>query len=179
MLWLAIAILVLFLVVLLRSHKNPESNADAPALSQHFEIPITCKVTFKEGPGPILNPEREGNREVGQRESQIRQSGSICKVAGVSFTNPDGTERHEVVDHCHPWDMLKLVPEPKNRFDHNAIAVKRLDDSQLGYLGRRLARRCSRMGKRRRAVGSDGHGCYGHFPPIRIRRMASISFFYD
>ena len=35
--------------------------------------------------------------------------------------------------------MEKPGPEPKNRFDHNAIAVKRIDDSQLGYLGMRLA----------------------------------------
>jgi len=35
--------------------------------------------------------------------------------------------------------MLRLVPEPTNRFDHNAIEVVRLNGDQVGYLNRRLA----------------------------------------
>jgi hypothetical protein len=40
---------------------------------------------------------------------------------------------------CEPMEVLRLELDPNNPVDPNAIAVKRVDGSQLGYLESRIA----------------------------------------
>jgi hypothetical protein len=95
-------------------------------------------VTFYH-PTPHVRTEDDEKLEKWVRENPAYDEWIYSKVAGVSFANRDGVERQDVVEHCKPGEMLKLIPEPKNRFDHNAVAVVRQNGEQLGYLNRRLA----------------------------------------
>jgi HIRAN domain-containing protein len=61
------------------------------------------------------------------------------KVAGVIHVNRDGTSRQEILKRCESREPLRLVPEPDNPVDRDAIAVLRTNGEQLGYLDRRLA----------------------------------------
>jgi hypothetical protein len=75
---------------------------------------------------------------------------TICtKVRGVSFNNPDGTSRQDVIRSlCHPGDALLLTREPGNPVDRNAIGVIRVSRGPdgkaaftelLGYLSKEIA----------------------------------------
>jgi hypothetical protein len=61
------------------------------------------------------------------------------KIAGASSHNADGTSRPSIIKKCEPMELLRLEVEPNNPDDPKAIAVKRVDGSQLGYLERRVA----------------------------------------
>jgi hypothetical protein len=61
------------------------------------------------------------------------------KIAGASFPNPDGSSRPSIIKKCEPMEVLRLELDPNNPVDPNAIAVKRVDGSQLGYLESRVA----------------------------------------
>ena len=61
------------------------------------------------------------------------------KVVGVTFDN-----RQQVIEKVKKGDKLKLVPEPTNAFDPNAISVewvgnKEWAGSSIGYIARGLA----------------------------------------
>ena len=61
-------------------------------------------------------------------------------VAGVTFRNPDGTPRQEIIRDCSQGEWLELIREPDNRHDSNAIAVRRRKSGeQLGYISSDLA----------------------------------------
>jgi len=62
-----------------------------------------------------------------------------AKIAGASFANADGSSWPSIIKKCEPMELLRLELEPDNPADPNAIAVKRVDGSQLGYLERRVA----------------------------------------
>jgi hypothetical protein len=78
-----------------------------------------------------------------QVESAIAQSNRIrhffTKVAGVSHKNRDGTRRQRILANCIPLEQLVLIHEDENPFDPNAIAVKRQNGEQIGYLRAELA----------------------------------------
>lgn len=61
------------------------------------------------------------------------------KIAGASSPNADGSSRPSIIKKCEPMEVLRLELEPNNPGDPNAIAVKRVDGSQLGYLEIRVA----------------------------------------
>jgi hypothetical protein len=61
------------------------------------------------------------------------------KIAGASFQNADGSSRPSIIKKCEPMELLHLELDPDNPADPNAIAVKRVDGSQLGYLEGRVA----------------------------------------
>lgn len=63
----------------------------------------------------------------------------FTKIAGASFPNRDGSRRPPIIEKCDPMEQLRLEPEPDNPADPQAIAVKRVNGSQLGYLERRVA----------------------------------------
>ena len=50
------------------------------------------------------------------------------KVAGVTHENEDGTSRQKILQRCEARELLRLVPEPHNPVDPNAIAVLRKAD---------------------------------------------------
>lgn len=77
--------------------------------------------------------------------------GSIhSKIRGVTFENPDGINRQQIISQCcHRGDALYLIREPNNPEGFNAIQVRRVVYSavpdkprlgeQLGYVSHELA----------------------------------------
>ena len=61
------------------------------------------------------------------------------KIAGASDMNADGSRRRAAIKKCEPMELLRLELEPNHPIDPWAVAVKRVDGSQLGYLERRVA----------------------------------------
>ncbi len=57
-----------------------------------------------------------------------------ARIAGASSPNADGSSRPSIIKKCEPMEILRLELEPNNAADPNAIAVKRVDGTQLGYL---------------------------------------------
>jgi len=71
-------------------------------------------------------------------------------LAGVTHVNADGTSRQDLLAECRAGEVAELRREPDNPHDRWAVAVHRLDGSQLGYLpagDRRLASHLDRGGK--------------------------------
>jgi len=72
------------------------------------------------------------------------------KIRGVSFSNPNGASRQEIIrQFCRVGDALLLMREPANPVDSNAVAVIRIcrgTDGKtefgdlLGHLSREIAR---------------------------------------
>ena len=62
-----------------------------------------------------------------------------ARIAGVSSPNADGSSRRSIITKCEPMEILRLELDPGNPADPNAIAVKRVDGTQLGYLERGAA----------------------------------------
>src|SRR6266853_4273246 len=65
----------------------------------------------------------------------------FCQVKGVTHDNDDGTSRSEAIKLCSVGDSVKLVPDPQNEHDRNAIRVLRLNGQQIGYISARQAAR--------------------------------------
>lgn len=59
-------------------------------------------------------------------------------VRGESFKNPDGTDRQAIIANCREGDSARLVREPKNRYDSNAIAVH-VAGGQIGNIAKEKA----------------------------------------
>jgi hypothetical protein len=62
-----------------------------------------------------------------------------ARIAGASSPNADGSSRPSIIIKCEPMEVLRLELEPNNPANPNAIAVKRVDGTQLGYLERGAA----------------------------------------
>jgi len=65
----------------------------------------------------------------------------FCLVKGVTHRNSDGSSRSDAMKLCSIGDTVKLVPEPWNEHDRNAIAVVLLTGQQIGYISARQAAR--------------------------------------
>ncbi len=65
----------------------------------------------------------------------------FCEVKGVTHNNDDGTSRIGAQQLCSIGDTVKLVPEPNNEQDRNAIRVLLQTGQQLGYISARQAAR--------------------------------------
>jgi len=55
-------------------------------------------------------------------------------VAGVTYENPDGSDRQEILEDCRSGEKLLLIREPNNEYDRNAIRVCRISREQIGYI---------------------------------------------
>jgi hypothetical protein len=60
-------------------------------------------------------------------------------VVGADHPNKRGPGRRFEIELCHPGELVRLIPEPKNPADPRAIAVFSVRGVQLGYL---TAERC-------------------------------------
>ncbi len=82
--------------------------------------------------------------------SSDREKAFYTKVAGASHQNDDGSSRTQIIKKCKEFECLNLIWEQDNKFDSNAVAVRRVPSGeQLGYLETRLAGEVVReMGKR-------------------------------
>jgi HIRAN domain len=61
------------------------------------------------------------------------------KVAGASDLTAEGSRRRAAIKKCEPMELLRLEVDPNHPINLQAIAVNRVDGSQLGYLERRVA----------------------------------------
>lgn len=85
------------------------------------------------------------------------------KIAGVSFSNEDGTSRQKLINaHCRPGMPLGLQREPNNTYDRNAVSVWIWARSflffskafQIGYLNSDIAQEiATHMDRGGRAAG--------------------------
>jgi len=65
----------------------------------------------------------------------------VTHVAGVSFRNKDRHSRQKIIrDSCYVGQWVKLVPEPENKHDHDAIAVYLSSGEKIGYFNWNVAR---------------------------------------
>jgi hypothetical protein len=65
----------------------------------------------------------------------------FCEVKAVTHNNDDGTSRIAAQQLCSIGDPVKLVPEPNNEHDRNAIRVLLQTGQQIGYISARQAAR--------------------------------------
>ena len=83
-----------------------------------------------------------------ERAREVQGQWFDGKVAGMTWSNPDGSSRQEIARTLLPCDELMLVAEPDNPYDANAVAVFTADGAQVGYLEARLARELTLRWKR-------------------------------
>lgn len=90
-------------------------------------------------------------------------------VGGIDFPNADGSNRRSEAMMTLPGETVELIPEPKNKYDSNAIAVMSPRGVQLGYIN---AERAPYIGGRM-ARGEDAdaifQGLDGGSAFIRVR----------
>lgn len=55
-------------------------------------------------------------------------------IVGIDFPNKSGPARRFGIELLERGDPVELVPEPKNPYDENAVAVFSVEGVQLGYL---------------------------------------------
>lgn len=65
----------------------------------------------------------------------------FCQVKGITYNNDDGTSRLEAIKQCSIGDAVKLVSDPQNPHDKNAIRVLLASGQQIGYISARQAAR--------------------------------------
>lgn len=55
------------------------------------------------------------------------------QVHGITHRNSDRSSRQKIISDCYRGEVLRLIPEPDNRYDDCAIKVCRENGQQLGY----------------------------------------------
>lgn len=63
-------------------------------------------------------------------------------LSGVTFTNPDGSSRREIISRMTDRDTVKFERDPYNPYDSNAVKVIVMQDGQwkqIGFLEKALA----------------------------------------
>ena len=106
----------------------------------------TRALTLTDG-GHWLCRSRSQKARNGVTMRQLRHEGTgfpvarhfFSKVVGVTHLNRDGSDRQAIVADCQFFEALDLVHEDDNPADPNAIAVRRNNGDQLGYLSASLA----------------------------------------
>ena len=126
MVWFVIFLLIVIAVLATRTPQKAKP------------IVVTVKATYIYG-----EPWAEPNKEI---EKWVKGNPEYdktywCTVAGVRHANDDGTSRQEAINQCRPPEVLRLVLEPNNPVDPNAVKVMRQNGKQLGYVPKRLAAR--------------------------------------
>lgn len=61
------------------------------------------------------------------------------KVVGVTFQNPDGTNRQEIISKCKVGEHVLLKRDYDNSYDQYAIAVLRKTGEQIGFIDKDVA----------------------------------------
>jgi hypothetical protein len=64
-------------------------------------------------------------------------------IAGVNFSNDDGSSRQKIAAKCKRFEVLLLAPEPTNSHDKNAVLVMRSSGEILGHVKRDFAKEIS------------------------------------
>lgn len=82
--------------------------------------------------------ERASKEQARLREENLARSMRIrhqfTKVAGVTFSNDDGTDRQFILSNCQAGEQLILRHDPLNEHSECAIEVRRTTGEQIGYV---------------------------------------------
>jgi hypothetical protein len=89
----------------------------------------------------VVKQPQESNGATTPSEPPSPKGVFFCQVKGVTHKNDDGTSRSEAMKLCSIGDAVKLVPDPQNTHDRNAIRVLLLSGQQIGYISARQAAR--------------------------------------
>lgn len=65
------------------------------------------------------------------------------KILGVTATNEDGYSRQRLIKRLRVGTVLKLVRDPGNRYDPNAIEICTRKGKMIGYLNQDLTEEIS------------------------------------
>lgn len=84
---------------------------------------------------PKAEPRTVTKRNSARTTAKPKKLPTELDVAGESQTNDDGTDRQRVIARCKEGDSVRLVREPRNAYDKNAVAVV-TSKGQIGYLSR-------------------------------------------
>jgi hypothetical protein len=122
-----VVVLLIWMIVLLARSQRPKGKP----------IIVTAKPTVVYGSEPWA----EHNKEI---EQWINTNPDFdkkywAKVAGTNHLNDDGSSRQAILSQCQPRDFLRLILEPDNPVDPDAVKVVRQDGKQIGYLPKRVA----------------------------------------
>jgi hypothetical protein len=66
------------------------------------------------------------------KRAEIKQW--YTRATGVTFKNPDGTDRQKIIAKCHQGEPLRLEREPGNIHNPRAVRVLTHGGQQIGYL---------------------------------------------
>lgn len=95
-------------------------------------------------PFPMSLPDSPSNGgKVRTRKSkapvEVKIKHFATKIAGVTHTNEDGTDRQQLLAKCFHDQELTLTREPENPHDDNAVRVSTADHHDLGYVPKEFA----------------------------------------
>jgi HIRAN domain len=115
--------------------RHPSETVTAPSIWKHADSPTLPAQ-------PAGHEPSEASREIDTfAESKLPKGVYFCQVKGIPHNNDDGTRRSEAIQHCSIGDSVKLISDPGNVHDHNAIRVVLPNGQQVGYIGARQAAR--------------------------------------
>ena len=106
--------------------QNKINNLPLEQMEKHKE-PLPMK--------PLPNLQKAETRYSKQNE----EAKTVTKVVGVTHNNSDGSCRQEIISRLSHLSHIRLVRDPGNAFDSNAIAVHADSVGQLGFLAKELA----------------------------------------
>lgn len=134
---------------------EPSKMLHAPAQKASFQTPpgpaqtpTSVGATSFEGARPHVTHDRSEpaqcpvSPQPPARAGRLQPRGShswVTSVAGVTFRNPDGSNRQAIVGSLREGEALTLRREPSNPHDRNAIAVLDQSGRQVGFIPRNEA----------------------------------------
>ena len=71
-----------------------------------------------------------------------------AKLVDITQRNEDGTVREKLIPTCKPFEFVDVVWESENKYDPNAIAIRKKRGPRLGYLNRQTAEEIATSMKR-------------------------------
>jgi hypothetical protein len=76
------------------------------------------------------------------------------KLVGVSFENPDGTKRQELIKNLKENETLTILHELNNPYDANSHIIRNENNDTLGHLSKALAQELvDKIGRGEKLIG--------------------------
>lgn len=67
-----------------------------------------------------------------QNAALMAEPFACMNLSGVTHAH-NGVKAQDAIRHCHVGEELELIPDPKNRFDNDAVRVCRKNGDQVGW----------------------------------------------
>jgi hypothetical protein len=121
-----------------KSGLNEIFQCSTPVVPQQIAAALAQLGHMSETVPPKPQPPREAATP---SEPKLPTGVYFCVVKGVTHSNDDGTSRSEAMQFCSIGDTVKLVPDPGNVHDADAMRVVLLSGQQIGYISARQSGR--------------------------------------